>query len=201
MAVMVLSRPMISTLFGEKWAYAPLYLTLYAIGNLFTIFGNLSLGNLLAGMGETKTLMKLSLVTLAFGVPMAIVLIPAMGIVGLILTSITAGMPSMFLGLYLIWKKYKAKVDINSSMRILVASVISVAATFLILNFMASTDWIELVAGGTTFIVTYLVVSPLIGAINQSDINNLKSMFSGLGIIPKLLNISLAMMDKLSRIA
>ena len=37
-AMMVLSKPMISTLFGEKWIYAPFFLTLYVISNLFTIF-------------------------------------------------------------------------------------------------------------------------------------------------------------------
>ncbi|MEM2292821.1 MAG: hypothetical protein QXX41_06050, partial [Nitrososphaerota archaeon] len=81
MAVMVLSKPMIYTLFGEKWAYAPFFLTLYVVGDLLAIFGRLSLGNLLAGVGETKTQMKLSLVTLIFGVPLASVLIPFAGIV------------------------------------------------------------------------------------------------------------------------
>ncbi|MEM3442812.1 MAG: oligosaccharide flippase family protein, partial [Candidatus Bathyarchaeia archaeon] len=87
MAMMVLSKPMISTLFGEKWTYAPFFLTLYVISNLFSIFGSLSLGSLLAGVGETRTLMKLSLITLICGVPMASILIPTIGIVGLILTS------------------------------------------------------------------------------------------------------------------
>jgi len=58
MAIMVLSKPMIKTLFGEKWTYAPFFLTLYVINNLFTIFGSLSLGSLLAGIGETKTQMN-----------------------------------------------------------------------------------------------------------------------------------------------
>ena len=66
-AMMVLSKPMISTLFGEKWIYAPFFLTLYVISNLFTIFGSLSLKSLLAGLGETKIRMKLSLITLQLG--------------------------------------------------------------------------------------------------------------------------------------
>jgi O-antigen/teichoic acid export membrane protein len=200
MAMMVLSKPMISTLFGEKWAYAPFFLTLYVTGNLFSIFGSSSLGSLLAGLGETKVLMKLSLITLTFGIPLAFFLIPAMEIVGLILTSITAGIPSMLLGLYWIWKRHKAKADLKSSIRILMASAIASTTTYLILNVIASVDWIELAAGGATFLATYLITTPLIGAINQSDINNLKVMFSGLGIISKLLNIPLVTMEKLSRV-
>ena len=97
-AMMVLSKPMISTLFGEKWIYAPFFLTLYVISNLFTIFGSLSLKSLLAGLGETKIRMKLSLITLAIGIPIAFLLIPTMGIVGLILTTLVAEIPSIGLG-------------------------------------------------------------------------------------------------------
>ena len=199
MAMMVLSKPMISTLFGEKWTYAPFFLTLYVISNLFSIFGSLSLGSLLAGIGETKTLMELSLITLICGVPMASILIPAIGIVGLILTSISAGLPSMFLGLYLVWKRYKARADLKSSSKILAASVIATVVTFLVLNFVASADWIELAVGGLAFLATYLVAAPLTGAIKQGDINNLRALFSGLGIISKLLNIPLTTMEKLSK--
>jgi hypothetical protein len=48
-----------------------------------------------------------------------------------------------------------------------------------------------IVTGGALFLATYLTVAPLIGAINQTDINNLRAMFSGLGIISKLLEIPL----------
>lgn len=196
-AMMVLSKPMIGTLFGEKWTYAPFFLTLYMINNLFVIFGGLMLGSLLAGLGETKTQMKLSLLTLAFGMSLAFLLIPSMGIVGLILTSITAGIPSISIGLYWIWKRYKAKADIKASMKILTASAIASAAAFLVINLVAFADWIELAVGGVTFLATYLVTAPVIGAINQLDINNLKTMFSGLGVISKTLNLPLTVMEKL----
>jgi len=42
----------------------------------------------------------------------------------------------------------------------------------------------------------YLLAVPLIGAINQMDIDNIRSMFSGLGIISKLLEIPLTLMEK-----
>jgi len=199
MAIMVLSKPMISTLFGEKWSYAPFFLTLYVINNLFAIFGSLSLGSLLAGTGETKTLMKLSLITIALGIPMSFVLIPTMGIVGLILTSTMAGIPSMLLGLYWIWKGYKAKADLKSSIKILMASTMAAATTYLTLNFTACANWVTLIYGGATFLITYLVTAPLIGAINTSDIKNLKSLFSGLKVISKLLNTPLNFMEKLTK--
>ena len=46
------------------------------------------------------------------------------------------------------------------------------------------------------FLATYLITAPLIGAINQTDTNNLKAMFSGLGITSKLLEIPLTLVKK-----
>jgi len=199
MAMMVLSKPMISTLFGEKWVHAPLFLTLYVISNLFAAFGNISLSSLLSGTGETKTLMKLSLLTLILGMPMALILIPSTGIIGLIITNITAGIPSMIVGLYYAWKRYEAKPDIKTSIKIFTASTIAAAATLLNLTIFPASSWVELLAGLTTFLLAYLISAPLIGAVNSSDIKNLKTMFSNLGIISKLLAISLWPMEKLTK--
>ncbi len=199
-AMMVLSKPMISTLFGEKWIYAPFFLTLYVISNLFTIFGSLSLRSLLAGLGETKIRMKLSLITLAIGIPIAFLLIPTMGIVGLILTTLVAEIPSIGLGLYWIWKHYKVKVDVKSSVKILAVSATAATTTFLTINFIVYADWIELIVGSLIFLATYLIVAPITGAINQTDISNLKTMFSGLGIISKLTSIPLKIVEKISKI-
>ncbi len=197
-AMMVLSKPMVSTLFGEKWRDAPFLLTLYVINYLFMIFGSLSLGSLLMGLGETKTQLKLSLINFLFGVPLALLLIPNMGIVGLILTGIVAGIPSICLGLYWVWKHYKVKANVNSSFRILAASTLAATATFLVISLITYTDWIQLIIGGLTFLATYVVTAPIMGAINQADIYNLRMIFSGLGIISKLINVPLALMEKLS---
>ncbi len=183
---------------GEKWVYAPFFLTLYVIGNLFTIFGSLSSSNLLAGLGETKMLMKLGLLTLSLGIPLAFLLIPTIGIVGVILTSLSAGLPSMFLGLYRIWKRYKVKADFQSSTKILIASAIAAITTYLSLNFLNTAEWMRLITGGAIFLVVYVFTAPAIGAINQKDINNLRTMLSGLGIISKLINIPLSVAEKVS---
>lgn len=198
-AVMVLSKPMISTLFGEKWVYSPFFLTLYVVGNLLAVFGSLSLGGFLAGVGETKVQMKLGILTILVGVPLAFLLIPTYDILGVIVGSILAGLPSLFFGLLWIWKHYEAKADFKTSTKILIASGIAGIATFLSISFLNTAEWIRLVAGGTIFLIVYIITAPLIGAITLSDINNLKAMFSGLGIISKLIDISLTIAEKTAR--
>lgn len=199
MAVMILSRPMVATLFGEKWIHAPTYLTLYVINNLFAVIGSLSLGTLLLGLGETKTLMKLSLINLAFGIPLAFTLIPALGIIGLIATLILAGKPSTAVGLYWIWKHYKLKPELKSSTRILLSSTISATLTYLTTSLLGTPEWIKLIIGTATFLTLYLTITPLTRAVNKTDIKNLKTMFSDLGIISKLIDIPLTITEKIAK--
>ena len=196
-AVIVLSRPMVSTLFGEQYVYAPFFLTLYVISNLLSGLGNISRGIFLTGLGETKTLMKLSLLTLLIGLPLAFLLIPNLGIVGVILGTLFAGIPSMFLGLLWIWKHYKVTVDWGSSVRIFVASTVAAATTYLSLNFLNTVEWLRLITGGVVFLTVYITVAPSIGAIVQDDISNLKVMLSGLGFISTIANLPLGVAEKI----
>jgi len=198
-AIMVLSKPLIFTLFGEKWIHAPLFLTLSVITNLAVLFGGLVKNSFLAGLGETKILMKLSLLSLSFGIPLAFILIPTLGIVGVILGILLAVIPTFTLGLYWIWKHYRAKADYKSSTRIFIASAVAATTTYLTLNFLNTAEWIRLIIGGTIFLTLYIFIAPTIGAISQNDINNLRAMFSGLGTISKLTEIPLRLAEKAAK--
>jgi stage V sporulation protein B len=198
MAVIVLSKPMIYTLFSGKWIYAPFFLSLYVIANLLVLFGGLVKNSFLAGLGETKMLMKLRLLTLSFGIPLAFILIPTFGIMGAILGTLFAVIPSFLWGLYWIWKHYNVKADFKSSAKIFGASTLAAIITYLSLNFINTAEWVQLALGGTIFLTAYIFTAPTIGAVTQTDINNLRTMLSGLGIISKLINIPLTLVEKVA---
>jgi len=199
MALMVLSKPIIGTIYGDKWFNAPLFLAFYVIPYLFAVFGNISVYSLLQGLGETKMVMKQNALTLIVGVPLAFLLIPTFGILGVIVGPFLAGIPSLFWGLYYIWKHYKVKVDFKSSTKIFMTSAIAAITTYLSLNFLATAEWTRLIMGGIIFLGIYLFAAPMTGAFNQTDINNLKTMFSGLGIISKLINIPFVILEKITK--
>jgi O-antigen/teichoic acid export membrane protein len=199
MAVMVLSKPMISTLYGDAYVDAPFFLTLYVVTNLLAVFGNLSLGSFLAGLGETRMAMKLGIVTMAFGLPAALILIPIYGILGVVVGSVISGIPSMLWGLWWVWKNYEAKADFKCSAKIFAASAIAAIITYASLNFISLAEWIKLVTGTAIFLVIYIFTAPTIGAVTQTDINNLRSMFSGLGIISKIVHVPLEAAEKAVR--
>lgn len=195
MAIMVLSTPLISTIYADKWLSAPLFLTLYVSGNLVVLLGNLSYGRLLYAMGETGVLMKLSVLTLCVGVPLAFLLIPSFGIVGLIICSIIASVSSLLVGLYWTWKHYETKPDLQNSARIFIASVIAAVITFVLLSLLNAAPWIMLACGVFVFVMIYLISLPLVGAVNLVDIANLRLMFSEIRVVSKFLEIVLRILE------
>jgi len=199
-AIITLAQPAVSTLFGEKYGDAPLFLALLAISYLYSALGNLSLGNLINSQGETKFNLKLTLVTSAIGFPLSLILIPKFGIIGLIITTLTAGIPSLIIGLHWIKKHYSVTVDWASSTKILLSSGIAAAITYAILSQLSFNSWIQLAIGITIFLSTFLISILITKAINKQDINNLKEMLSQLGPLSRLLNFLLNMIERLINI-
>jgi stage V sporulation protein B len=198
MGMMVLSKPMIRTLYLNKFGTAPFFLTLSIIVNLLAIFGNLSLGSFLSGLGETKMVMRLGILTTAVGLPLGFILIPTYGVLGAIIGGLVYGIPSMVWGLYWIWKHYEAKAELRSSAKIFAASTLAAIPSFLITSFLHTAALSEralaltqLIIGLAVFLCIYILGASLIGAISQSDINTIRDVFSGLGIISKIINLPL----------
>jgi len=196
MVLMALSGPMIGTLYGEKYVYGPFFLTIAVTGNLFALLGNLSSGSFLSGLGQTKILMKQSIITMVVGLPLGFLLIPTLGITGLIIASVVGGAPSMLWGLYWIWKHYKAKADFQSSGKILLASAVAAIAAYLPTYFLNTANCVKLVIGLIVFLTAYVAGAPIIGAVSQADITNLRTMFSGLGIVTKIVDPLLSAAEK-----
>jgi O-antigen/teichoic acid export membrane protein len=199
-AMMVLAKPIIGTVYGTKWLDAPSFLVLFVMVNLLTVLGNLSVQSVLIALGETRLLMKLNVLTLAIGVPLAFLLIPSLGIVGVIVGSLVAVVPSTLLSLYFAWKRYGVVIDFRISSRILLASVIAGAATYLLLSVLSVAEWARLIAGFVLFLGVFLTFAPIVGAISSSDVSNLRAMCSRFGILSELLNIPLVIMEKTLKI-
>ena len=104
----------------------------------------------------------------------------------------------MVWGLYWIWRKFKVKADFRGSMKIFASSTLSAVATYLALNGFASvlTDWYALIVGVIVFVAVYLISAPLLGAINQADVDNFRAMFSNIGVVSKLLEIPLRIIEQ-----
>ena len=144
--------------------------------------------------------MKLALINLFMGVVPGWILITQFGVVGLILTHLIAGFPSLAIGLWWLRKHYRAKVDLVASAKIFMASAIAAVFTYLLLAQLNFSYWIELAAGGVSFLCVYLVTAPMIKAVDKKDVRHLREMLSGLGPFSYVFNIPLGVIEKLSDI-
>jgi hypothetical protein len=222
-----LATPLVNTLFPKngiiqsffianaepKYPYAPLFLALSVLVNLYVLVGNISLATFQTGVGKTNQVMKQNLLSLPVGLALAYLLVAyfftlggvdtqassSLAVIGGIIGILVASVPGMIWGLVWIWKNYRAKADFRISAKIFAASGIASAVTFLAINIF-SLPWIlTLLAGFLIFLLAFLVTAPLIGAVNLTDVENLVTMFSGLGVISKVLNIPLLFMRKLCK--
>ncbi len=201
-AVIALSQPGVSTIFGSKYSHSPLYLALYVVTFITTAFGYLSVENILKSQGKTDLNMKLTLITSAISLALNLVLIPTLedGILGLLITNIIAGIPSLLIALWWIQKKFNASIDWSSSIKIVLASTIAAALTYVVVSQLTISSWITLIIGAAVFLSAYLLTTPMVGAITRADIQNFKEMAKELGLLAPLLNLLLLFLERLTNI-
>jgi hypothetical protein len=224
--LITLANPLINTLFPKeglfqslfvanaepKFPYAPMFLALAVVVNLFVLVGNVSLATFQSGIGQTKQIMKQSVLTLAFGLPLAYFSVAyfyslgsnaqasaTFAVVGGLIGVLIASMPGMIWCIVWSWRNYRVKADFGASAKIFAASLIASATAFIPINFLVMPWWMTLAVAFGVFVFAYLSASPLIGAVNRVDIENFRAMFSGLGVVSKIINFPLMFMSKMCR--
>jgi O-antigen/teichoic acid export membrane protein len=178
---MCLAVPAVSTLFGNTYESAALFLALLAIQYLFTAFGNLSISGLLSGQGKTGFVLKTSILTGLIGFLLGYFAIIAFGVLGLILTTIIASVPSLILGIRFIQKNYDVSIDWVSSVKILSASGITALVTYVFISIITLPSWIQLLLGTLLFVGLFTVMVLLFKAIDKNDLTILSQMTTSLG--------------------
>jgi len=198
--IMALAQPAISTLFGNTYAEAPLFLSLLAITYLYTVLGSLSIGSLINGQGQTTFNLILAVITAAVGFPLGFILISNYGVLGLIITTLATSIPAITISLIFIKKRYNLTVHWKSSTKILLSSATAATLTYAILTQLNSfTSLTRLITGVAIFTPTYLTAAILTKTFNRTDISNLREMFSALGPLRRLFNIILNLIEKLMK--
>ena len=195
--IMALAQPAINTIFEGKYEQAPFYLALSAVTYLLTALGSLSVGNLINSQGYTRYNLKLTLLTVTIGFPLSFVLISQFGIVGLIVTSLIVGLPSLFLSLHFIKKNFGVSIDWKASAKIMFSSSVAAILTYFAITQLPFDSLIRLVIGVIIFVITALLLVVITRTINKSDIENIRQIVNALGPLRKPLVFVLNIIEKL----
>jgi len=200
MGVMVASRPLVFTLFGEKYSQAPTFLSLISLGQLLCAIGALSASPLLASQERTGEIMKANLISLAIGVPVSLFLIPSYGIYGLIATILLVSFVTVVLLDYMIFKIYGFSVDFNSSGRILLASSIMATIVYAVERLMQSfAPLIRVVVELSVGLASYSLLILVLRGIREEDMENLKMIFSKAGFVGRVISGILEVLELINR--
>jgi len=195
--VMCLAQPAVSTLFGSTYSSAPLFLALLAATYVYTAFGSLTTGNFILSQGKTRFNLYLTLLTAAIGFPIGYLLIMHSGVLGLIIISLTAGIPSTVIILFWINKHYGLTVEWRSSAKILASSLAAAALTYGLVAVLPFSSWIRLIIGLVFFTIVFVAAALLTRTLNKVDVENLRGMTSGLGSVGKAVNRILNLLEKI----
>ena len=199
-AVIALSQQGVSTFFGQKYAFAPIYLALYVVPFIYAVFGNLNIDILIQSQGRTDINMKLTLITSGIALCLNLILIPAFGIMGFLVTNFISGIPSLIISIWWIKKKFSTTIDWISSTKILLTCILATIITYFLTAQLNFANWILLIIGVMIFLTVILTTAPLLGAIKQNDVKNIKDAIQGLGRFTTLFNIPLSYIELLIRI-
>ena len=184
--VMCLAEPAVSTLFGQTYALAPLFLALLSLIYFLPAFGSLSVSNFISSQGKTTFILYLTLISAAIGLPLGYILIMQFGVLGLIITTLVTGIVTTIIPLVWVRKNYELTVDWSSSAKIVLSSSVTAILTYVLVLELGFSSLIRLIIGVVFFAIVFVVATLLIRTINKSDIENLCGMASGLGAVGKI---------------
>jgi hypothetical protein len=88
-------------------------------------------------------------------------------------------------------------VDWRSSAKIVLSSTVAAVLTYILILELDFSSLVRLIIGAVFFVFVFVIVTLLTKTIDKSDIENLHSMVSGLGIIGKIFNFLLNIIEKL----
>jgi len=188
-AVMLFSRDLVYVTFGSGYTLAPQYLVLLSALYLLTTISYLVLGNFLSGVADTRTVLKISVMTLVVYLPLGPVLAWLWGPFGLLIAYILSNATSILYGLRQTSVKHGARPDLRASGRIILAALAAAIPTVVLIQL---DGWgvgaVNLVVGGLLYLVAYLTLAPILGAVEEQDIINLRTLLGGTRIVAVLVN-------------
>jgi O-antigen/teichoic acid export membrane protein len=188
-AVMVLSRELIYLTYGSGYTNAPQYLVFLSSLYLLTAIGYLVIGSFLNGVADTRTVVEMSIITLGAYLPLGPALAWLWGPFGLLITYVAASACSAVYGIRRTSLRYHARPDLKAGGRILLAALAAGVSTVALIQLDgAGVGLANLVIGVLFYLVAYLTLAPLTGAVDKQDILNLRTLLGGTRVVAVILN-------------
>jgi O-antigen/teichoic acid export membrane protein len=181
--LIILSNPIVSFLFGNKYPQAPLFIILLLLHLLFVGLGSLSIPSFLNSQGDTKTTMRINMISSGLSIILSIIFINQWSVVGLLLALSISALIRTLLGIFTIKKLYDISLNLRHALKTTLSCIISAGFVyFTIMNF-SLFPIVNIVLSTILFIITYLLLAPILGAIQIWDISVIDNMLKTIKLL------------------
>jgi len=178
-----MSRILVEIVYGHAYSMAPIFLSLYTIVYLYSVFGSIVLDNFFSGIGETRINFKTTIVYVSSFIPLSVILTYFYSVVGLIASILVSSILKVSYGLFVAKRRLGISIDPNNSIRILIASGVAALSILPFSLNQSIPNYVSLLMGGVLYLVVYMTMLPIAKALQRTDITILRNLFQNQGVL------------------
>ncbi|MGC8676229.1 MAG: oligosaccharide flippase family protein [Candidatus Micrarchaeia archaeon] len=173
-----LSKPLVFLLVSSKYAWAPLYLSLIAIGVAISLLGKF-LSSLMIAKSDNKKLMQFYAISTIAQLALLLALVPIFKVVGAIVAVFFFG-SAIFTWLVVRHSGRALNLDLDSRQLYRVFGSSIILGILLLASYLAAVPIAELICGTVIAAVAYPALLGIMKALDKNDIATIKEAIKGM---------------------
>jgi O-antigen/teichoic acid export membrane protein len=168
--IIVYSNEIVQIIYGETYKSASLFLSAYCLVYLLSGIGYLTLPSLFNGLGETKTTMKMGIITFILLTILAVPLTQAYGVQGLIIAFITASTAGTLYGAQKAKTKLRIDLDLKNTTKIYIIAAMSSSVPLVLGTAAILPSFLNIGFGGILYGLVYITLIPLTKIVTNQEL-------------------------------
>jgi len=168
--IIIFSKDLIQIIYGSTYEHASLFLSTYCLVYLLVGIGYIILPSLFNGLGETKTTLKMELISFIILILLALPLTQTHGVQGIIIAFLISKTAGTLYGSRKARKKLQFMPDFKNIFKIYIISTISSVIPLFLINFGKLPNLITVALGSILYLFSYITLLPLTNVITDSEL-------------------------------
>ena len=197
--IIIFSNEVVQTIYGTTYQSASVFLATYCLLYLLVGFGHLTLPSFYNGIGETKTTLKMSLLTFSALAVFSPLLTKTYNVQGLIVAFLIASTIGTLYGSYVAMKKFQVKFEAPILLKVYAISAVSSVLPILIINFAGLPRLIGGAMGGALYLLIYATLLPVTRVVTASELQKAMSVIQNVRLLSLIAKPILKYQQKILR--
>jgi O-antigen/teichoic acid export membrane protein len=168
--MIIFSSEIVQITYGSTYESAPSFLVAYSLLYFLVGLGSLTLTSFYNGLGETKTTLKIYLISFLILIVLSPILARIYGVLGVIMAVLIANVASTGYGAYVARKNFQIEFDPKVLAKIYIISIASGIFPLLLLQISPMPMLFNVIAGGLLYLFIYITLIPVTRIVNHTEL-------------------------------